>query len=224
MHICICACSHVCCNYAGACNRRDVPPICICRCVNILAHIGQETNQTTDKDQTCAHVLHIIFACLLCYDVCISARQVPIEVIVEKIVEKIVYRDAPAIPAPRTYQNERERERVPTPPPPGHMVGLGLALEIWSNGRATVEQIIPGFAAHKSNQFQVEQLCEESRVWIRLHTHTHAYLTQRFYQCFQQVDIRKCTLAPLNMLYSYLRVDSACVHEDGCHFSFLLIR
>jgi hypothetical protein len=136
-------------------------------------------------------------------------------VIVEKIVEKIVYRDPPALPAPRIYQNERERERVPTPPLPGHMVGLGLALEIWSNGRATVEQIIPGFAAHKSNQFQVEQLCEESRGLIRLHTYTHAYVTQHFYQCFQQVDIRKYTLAPLHMLYLYLRVHRAFVHEDG---------
>jgi hypothetical protein len=222
MNICICACSHVRCNYAGACNRRNVQPFCICGCVNIHAHIGQETNQT--KDQTWAHILYIIFACLFFYDVCISARQVPIEVIVEKIVEKIVYRDAPAIPAPRIYQNERERERVPTPPPPGHMVGLGLALEIWSNGRATVEQIIPGFAAHKSNQFQVEQLCEESLGLIRLHKHTYAYVTQRFYQCFQQVDIRKHALAPLNMLYSYLRVDRACVHEDECHFCFLLRR
>ena len=74
-------------------------------------------------------------------------KEIPVEV--EKIVEveKVV--------------EQRAAQRSPPPPPaesvtPGRMVGLGLALERNSSERITfVEQVIPGFAAHQSGQFQM---------------------------------------------------------------------
>jgi len=67
-------------------------------------------------------------------------KEVPVERVVYKEVpvevERVVYREAPV-------------------PAPARMVGLGLALgRLEGSTQTFIEQIIPGFAAWKSNQFQ----------------------------------------------------------------------
>jgi C-terminal processing protease CtpA/Prc len=91
-------------------------------------------------------------------------KEVPVEVPVERIVEKVVYRDPPVVyrdpPQQQYVQVQQVQRAVPSPPATStRMVGLGLALQRHNSDRQTfVEQIIPGFAAHKSNQFQINDV------------------------------------------------------------------
>ena len=83
-------------------------------------------------------------------------KEVPVDRVVYKEVpvevEKVVYRDAPE----RVVYRDAPKVATPPPQPSARMVGLGLALERQPGSTQTfVEQIIPGFAAWKSNQFQV---------------------------------------------------------------------
>jgi hypothetical protein len=86
----------------------------------------------------------------------------------EQIVEKIVYRDretpalakppaasVPKLPAPTTAGALVPAREAPVP----RMVGLGLALERVSGDPTTyVQEIIPGFAAHRSAQFELHDI------------------------------------------------------------------
>ena len=86
----------------------------------------------------------------------------------ERVVEKIVYRDretpalakppaasVPKLPAPTTAGALVPAREAPVP----RMVGLGLALERVSGDPTTyVQEIIPGFAAHRSAQFELHDI------------------------------------------------------------------
>mmetsp|Transcript_21965 Transcript_21965/g.35223 ORF Transcript_21965/g.35223 Transcript_21965/m.35223 type:complete len:621 (+) Transcript_21965:87-1949(+) len=65
-------------------------------------------------------------------------------------VDRVVYKEVP-VEVERVVYRQAAQQPVST-----RMVGLGLALERHNHSRETfIEQIIPGFAAYKSNQFQI---------------------------------------------------------------------
>lgn len=82
-------------------------------------------------------------------------KEVPVDRVVYKEgPERVVYQQVPVEVERVVY-----REVAPAESAPARMVGLGLALGRMDGSTQTfVEQIIPGFAAWKSNQFQVNDI------------------------------------------------------------------